>query len=65
MLPNLFEAQRMAEQRMRDSMREAEQHRMVQAARGPRKPREWRFPVALILSSLSTLFIRLRIRHVS
>lgn len=36
---NLFAAQRLAEERMKDAMREAEQARLIRAARGPRKSR--------------------------
>ena len=51
-------AQQMARERMKDAMREAEQDRLIRAAKGPRQVREWRLPVALILSSLLTLFMR-------
>ncbi len=55
---NPFGAQQMARERMKDAMREAEQDRLIRAAKGPRQVREWRLPVALILSSLLTLFMR-------
>ena len=55
---NLFLDQRRAEERMKDAMREAEQARLIRAAKGPRKAREWRLPAALLLSSLLALFMR-------
>ncbi len=36
---NPFVAQRLAEERMRDAMREAEQARLIRAAKGPKKSR--------------------------
>jgi len=42
-------AQQLAEERMKDVMREAEQARLIRAAKGPRKVQEWRLPVTLIL----------------
>ena len=36
---NLFTAQWLAEERMKDAMREAEQARLIRAAKGPRKSR--------------------------
>jgi len=55
---NPFLAQQLAEERMKDAMREAEQARLIRAVQGPRKARGWRLPVALILSSLLALFMR-------
>ena len=46
---NPFLAQQLAEERMKDVMREAEQARLIRAAKGPRKVREWRLPMTLIL----------------
>ena len=36
---NPFTAQRLAEERMRDALREAEQARLIRAAKGPKKSR--------------------------
>ncbi len=55
---NPYEAQLLAKERMKDALREAEQERLIRAAKGPRKSRAWRLPVALILSSLLALFMR-------
>jgi len=48
----------LAEERMKDAMRQAEQARLIRAAKGPRKVRRWGLPVAFILSSLLALFMR-------
>jgi hypothetical protein len=58
MLFNPYLAQRLAQERTRDAMRNAEQARLIRAARGPRKISEWRLPVALPLSILLALFVR-------
>ena len=58
MLFNLFLTQQMMEERMKDALREAEQKRLIRAARGPRKVRGWWTSVALMLSSLVGLVIR-------
>jgi hypothetical protein len=58
MMFNSYQAQRLAEERVKDALREAEQARLIQAAKGPRKVRRWRLPVALILNSLLALFMR-------
>jgi hypothetical protein len=55
---NPYEAQLLAKERMKDALREAEQERLIWAAKGPRKSRGWRLPVALVLSSLLALFMR-------
>ena len=55
---NLFEAQEMARGRMNDAMLEAERHRQIRAAKGPRQAREWRLPVALLLNSLLAVIIQ-------
>jgi hypothetical protein len=55
---NPDEVQLLARERMKDALREAEQERLIRAAKGPRKSRGWRLPVALVLSSLLALFIR-------
>jgi len=51
-------AQRLAEERIKDRLREAEQYRLIRAAQGPRKARGWWTPVMLMLSSLVGLVIR-------
>ncbi len=55
---NPYEAQLLAKERMKDALREAEQERLIRAAKDPRKSRGWRLPVALVLSSLLALFMR-------
>jgi hypothetical protein len=55
---NLYEAQQIARERIKDSMREAEHFRLVRSAKGPRQAREWRLSAGLILSTLSDLFRR-------
>lgn len=47
-----------AEERRKDALCEAEHARLIRAAKGPRRPRGRRLPVALILSRLSALFMR-------
>ena len=51
-------AQRLAEERIKDRLREAEQYRLIRAAQGPRKARGWWRSVVLMLSSLIGLIIR-------
>ena len=51
-------AQRLAEERIKDRLREAEQYRLIRAAQGPRKTRGWWTPVALMLGSLVGLVVR-------
>ncbi len=51
-------AQRLAEERIKDRLREAEQYRLIRAAKGPRKTRGWWTPVALMLGSLVGLVVR-------
>ena len=51
-------AQRLAEERIKDGLQEAEQERLIRAAKDPRKARGWRLPVALVFSSLLSLVIR-------
>jgi len=53
-----FTAQWMAEERRKDALREAEDARLIRAAKGPRRPQGRRLPVALILSRLLSLFMR-------
>jgi hypothetical protein len=58
MMFNPYLPQRLAEERVKDAMREAEQARLTRSAKGPRKSRGWRLPLALILSNLLALFMR-------
>jgi hypothetical protein len=51
-------AQRLAEERIKDRLREAEQYRLIRAAQGPQKAREWWSSVALVFSSLVGLVVR-------
>jgi len=55
---NPFLAERLAGERMKDAMREAEQERLIRAAKGPRKSRDQGLSVMLVLSSLLGLVIR-------
>jgi hypothetical protein len=55
---NLYEAQVMATERMKDAMREAEHFRLIESTKDPRPERKWRLSVGVILSSLSDLFTR-------
>jgi len=55
---NHCEAERMMEERARNALREAEQKRQIQVARGPRKAQGWWTPAALMLSSLLALVVR-------
>ena len=55
---NPYLAERLAEERRKDAMREAEQARLIRAAKGPRKVRGWWLPVVSILGSLLGLVIR-------
>jgi len=48
----------LAEERIKDRLREAEQYRLIRAAKRPQKARGWWTPVALMLSSLMGLVIR-------
>jgi hypothetical protein len=58
MLYNPYLAERVGEERIKDALREAEQARLIRAAEGPSKVREWRLPAVSILSSLLVLFTR-------
>ncbi len=58
MLFDPYLAQRLAEEYIKDRLREAEQARLIRAAKGPRKTRGWWTSVALMLSSLVGLVIR-------
>jgi hypothetical protein len=51
-------AQRLAEERIKDRLWEAEQYRLIRAAQGPRKARGWWTLLALMLSSLVGLIVR-------
>ena len=52
-----YMAQRLAEEYMKDRLREAEQERLIRAAQGPRKAREWWLPAALIMGALLGLVV--------
>ncbi|MCD4739463.1 MAG: hypothetical protein K8R89_09445 [Anaerolineae bacterium] len=52
-----YMAQRLAEEYMKDRLREAEQDRLIRAAQGPRKTREWWLPAALIMGALLGLIV--------
>jgi len=58
MLFNSYLAQRLAEERIKDRLREAEQYRLIRAAQGPQKARGWWTPVVLMFSSLVGLVVR-------
>ena len=58
MLFNPYLAQRLAEERSKDMLREAEQYRLIRAAKGPRKARGWWTSLALMLSGLAGFVIR-------
>ena len=52
---NPYLAQRLAEERVKDALREAEQARLIRAAQGPRKARkEWFNVVGAVLSGLAS-----------
>lgn len=53
-----FLTQHLAEERVKDMLREAEQARLIRQAKGPRKPRGWQLLAASLLSSLLALFMR-------
>ena len=55
---NPYLAERLAEKRMKDAMRKAEQARLIRMVEGPRKVRGWWLPVMLIPSGLLGLVIR-------
>lgn len=61
MLFNSWTACRLAKERMKDAMREAEQKRLIRAAKGPRKERKWRLRVTLTLKSLLAIFTDRRV----
>lgn len=48
MLLDSYSAQRLAEQRMRDAIREVERERLIRLAQGPKKVRRWWLPAGLI-----------------
>ncbi len=55
---NVYQAELMAKERVKDALREEEHARLVQIAKGPRQVRGWRPPVGAFLSSLLALFAR-------
>ena len=58
MLFDPYLAQRLAEERIKDRLREAEQYRLIRAAKSHEMARGWWTSVALMLSSLVGLVIR-------
>ena len=55
---NPYLVQRLAEERVKDALREAEQARLIRAAKGPRKARKERFNVVgAILSGLASSIV--------
>jgi hypothetical protein len=65
MFHNPLMAQQMAEESMKDTLREAAQARLIRIAKGHRKTLERQPPVTFVLSSLSVFFTRLQIRQSS
>lgn len=61
MLFNSWTAYRLTKERMKDALREAEQERLLRAAKGPRKERKWRLRVTLTLKSLLAIFADRRV----
>jgi len=55
---NPFITQLVAEERMKDAMRQDEQARLVRAVKGPGRSRRWQLPMILTLKSSQTLFVR-------
>ena len=53
-----YRTQRLAEERIKDRLREAEQYRLIRAAQGPQKARGWWTSLALMLGSLVGLVVR-------
>jgi len=53
-------AQRMAEERIKDRLREAEEARLIRTAKSHKKARGWWPSLALMLSSLVGLVVRPR-----
>ncbi len=58
MLTNPVVAQRMAEERRKDAMRNAEQARLIRSVEGSRQQPSWRFAAGVVFSSLLTLIGR-------
>ena len=58
MLFDPYLAQWLAEELIKDRLREAEQYRLVRAAKDPRKTRGWWTLVSLMLGSLMGLVVR-------
>jgi len=55
---NPFITQLVAEERMKDAMRQDEQARLVRAVKGPGRSRRWQLPMILTLKSPLTPFMR-------
>lgn len=58
MLMDQLVAQRMAQQRMSDSEREAEHARLIRSVEGSRQQPAWQLAIGVVFSSLLTLFGR-------
>ena len=57
MLFDPYLTQRLAEEHIKDRLREAEQARLIRAAKSHKKARGWWTPVALMLGSLVSLVV--------
>ncbi|MBL7065243.1 MAG: hypothetical protein ISS49_13705 [Anaerolineae bacterium] len=57
MLFDPYLAQRLAEEHIKDRLREAEQYRLIRAAQIPQKTRGWWASLALMLGSLVGLVV--------
>jgi len=55
-----YTAQRLAEEQIKDRLREAKQYRLARAAQGPRKAQSPWTPVVLMLGILAGLVVRLQ-----
>ena len=55
---NPFEIELLAEERIKDAMRQAERARLIRAVKGSGKSRRWWMPMILALKSLLALFIQ-------
>jgi len=61
MLFNLWTTYWLTEVRMRDAIYEAEQARLMRAAKGPRKERKWWLRVTLVVKSLLAILTDRRV----
>lgn len=65
MLFDLYVAQQLAEERIRDALREAEQARLVRAAKGTQKAREGRYIMEPFSSLAGPMGLAARRRNLS